>query len=97
MKLALLFLFFFRFASAAEVQVLTLDVKGMVCSFCAQGLVKTLKKDEAVEDVLVDLDSHQVKIRSKSGKSLDRAELVKKVETAGFNVGSESVKTQPSN
>ena len=40
------------FAMPTSVQI---EVKGMVCSFCAQGIKKNISKLEAVESVKVDL------------------------------------------
>ena len=40
----------------------TILVKGMVCSFCVQGVEKKLRQLKSVSDVRVDLEAKKVKV-----------------------------------
>ena len=61
-------------------------VDGMVCDFCAQGLIKTFMKEDAVEKVDIDLTTKKVSIAMKPGKNLDDAVIKKQVDYAGYKV-----------
>lgn len=61
-------------------------VKGMVCSFCANGVEKKFSKREEVEKIDVDLDNKLVTIIFKEGKSIDDDTISKLVTESGFNV-----------
>ncbi len=61
-------------------------VKGMVCSFCAQGIQKKLKAEEAVEKVSVSLESRKVSIATKQGKSLSDDVIRNLLTEAGYSV-----------
>ncbi|MGQ0504538.1 MAG: heavy-metal-associated domain-containing protein [Myxococcaceae bacterium] len=70
-------------ALAAEVQV---TIKGMVCSFCATGLKKTLGAEKGIQAVNVSLEKKRVTLQvdPKHAPSDDRIrELVK---DAGYDV-----------
>lgn len=63
-------------------------VKGMVCSFCTNGVEKTFKAREEVKSIKVDMDEKLVSIDFKEKKTMSD-DLVKKLITdAGFNVAS---------
>lgn len=64
------------------------SVKGMVCSFCANGVEKKFGAREEVEKVDVDLDNKMVTIIFKDGKSIDDETVKKLITEAGFNVDS---------
>ena len=67
-------------AAVADTMI-TAKVNGMVCDFCARAVTKVFGKEDAVENVHVDLDSGEIHVTLKSGAELsdDRvAELVKK-------------------
>lgn len=71
---------------AAQAETIDVGVNGLVCSFCATGIEKSFKKQDAVEQVKVDLDSKKVTIGVKPGRMLDD-ETVKQVLTdAGYSV-----------
>lgn len=61
-------------------------VDGMVCDFCAQGLIKTFKKNENVSDVTIDLTSKEVTIDMKPGTKLDDGEIAKNVDYSGYKL-----------
>ena len=59
-------------------------VHGMVCSFCAQGLITHFKDEAAVADVHVDLGKKLVLLREKKGASISDKEIEKAVVDSGF-------------
>ncbi len=61
-------------------------VDGMVCDFCAQGLIKTFMKEDAVEKVDINLTTKEVRISMKPNKDLDDAVIRKQVDYAGYKV-----------
>ena len=65
---------------------ITATVKGMVCSFCAQGIKKTFGKNEHVEKVDVDLDNKIVTLTTREGHSLTDELVTKGINDAGYDV-----------
>lgn len=63
-----------------------LKVKGMVCSFCAQGLEKRFIKRPEVEAVKVNLETKTVALTFKDGKSIADEELKTAVNEAGYDL-----------
>lgn len=62
-------------------------VDGMVCDFCAQGLIKIFKKnDPNVSDVKIDLTTKAVSIDMKPGTKISDAEIAKNVDYAGYKL-----------
>lgn len=73
------------FAASAQAAEITAKVDGMVCAFCAQGVVYQLEQNENVAKVKVDLDKGIVHITTKEGKSLSETEVRKTITDAGFD------------
>ena len=71
-------------AFAAEVE--TVGVKGMVCSFCAQGITKKFKAQPEVADVDVSLENKFVKITYKEGQKLSQEKIAALLKDAGYEV-----------
>lgn len=69
---------------ASEATMLTVNVKGMVCDFCARAVTKVFGKNEAVEGVHVDLDSGEIHVGLKPGMSLTDAEVEQLVKKSGY-------------
>jgi len=65
---------------------IVVQVRGMVCAFCAQGLDKIFKDEAAVAKVDVSLDLERMDIHLKPGGILDDARIRKLVGDAGFDV-----------
>lgn len=63
---------------------LLVKVNGMVCAFCAQGIEKNFNAKPAVKNTKVDLDTMEVLITLKEGKSLSEKEIKEVVTNAGF-------------
>jgi mercuric ion binding protein len=73
-------------AHAAPDRVMTVKagVNGMVCSFCAQGIVAHFKKHPAVSDVHVDLTRKLVLLEEKKGASISDKEITEFIKKSGF-------------
>ncbi len=70
---------------AGEISV---NVKGMVCSMCAQGIEKKFKA-ACMEKIHVDMDKKVVHI---TGKDISDEEIKKIITEAGYNVSAISRK-----
>lgn len=74
------------FSSVALAEQVTVTVKGMVCSFCAQGIKKTFGKLESVKNVEVDLDKKFVKLDLKDNATLSDEVIKEAINDAGYEV-----------
>ena len=74
-------------AHAAPDRVMTVKagVNGMVCSFCAQGIVAHFKKHPAVSQVHVDLTRKLVILEEKKGASISDREITDFIRKSGFD------------
>ncbi len=61
-----------------------INVKGMVCAFCSQGLTKTFKKLPEVETVHVSLEEKFVHLKMKKDQSLDSEKILNLIKEAGY-------------
>lgn len=61
-----------------------IQVKGLACPFCVQGLEKHLKKLEAVEGVTTSLKEGKVILHLKSGQTVEEKEVREAVKKSGF-------------
>lgn len=68
---------------AADVQI---TIRGMVCSFCAQGLQKVFGAEKGIEKVDVSLDDKTISLRLAPGAKYDDAKLTALVNDAGYDV-----------
>ncbi|UYL08276.1 cation transporter [Bdellovibrio sp. SKB1291214] len=71
-------------AFAAETE--TVGVKGMVCSFCAQGITKKFKEQPEVSNVEVSLEKKYVKLTYNDGKKLSHEKIETLLKDAGYEV-----------
>ena len=78
-KLLLLFSLFLY-----EPQIVEVKIKGMVCSFCAQGLQKGIVKLQEVEKVEINLKKGYAKITVKKGETLPMDEVKEIIKDAGY-------------
>ena len=69
-----------------EPQIVEVKIKGMVCSFCAQGLQKGIGKLEEVEKVEINLKKGYAKITVKKGETLPMDEVKEIIKDAGYLV-----------
>ena len=70
-------------ANAASIEM---EVNGLVCAFCAQGIEKTLRKFDATEDVFVSLEHRTVALSLRERGSITDAELTSAMTNAGYTV-----------
>ena len=70
-------------ALAGEINV---DVKGMVCSMCAQGIQKKFSSLPEVKDLSVDLATKKVVIHTHEGKDVSDAVVTKLITDSGYAV-----------
>lgn len=73
-------------ALAQAVQSLKLQVNGMVCSFCAQGIEKRLKALPEAGPVFIDLRSKVVAVEPRPGQTLNAERVAGEVREAGYEV-----------
>jgi mercuric ion binding protein len=76
-------LLYFSNASHASIKV---TVNGMVCSFCAQGIEKSISKLSATKAVLVDLKNKVVVIEPREGAQLKEQDVIREIREAGYDV-----------
>lgn len=69
-------------------QLVTLEVLGMVCDFCATALNRTFTRREEVAAIYVDLDARTLNVVLLEGAELADAEFEDLVERAGYRVAS---------
>ncbi len=81
--IALAFLLTPFFAAAKTIEM---EVNGLVCAFCAQGIEKTMRKFPATEDVVVSLENKLVAISLKNGQDISDAQLKKAITDAGYTM-----------
>jgi copper chaperone CopZ len=86
MKLVIMTVLFVLVSATAQAETIKVTVNGLVCSFCATGIEKTFRKQEAVEEVKVDLDQKLVLIQTKEQSVLDDETVTKLVKDAGYSV-----------
>jgi mercuric ion binding protein len=61
-------------------------VKGMVCSFCSQGITKKFKENPIVKSVNVNLDMHLVNLEFNENQKLDDQKIEALLKDAGYGV-----------
>lgn len=62
------------------------NVKGMVCAFCAQGITKKFKAEPTVSNVDVSLEKKIVKLTIKEGQELPDAKIESLLKDSGYTV-----------
>ena len=73
-------------SSLASAKTIEMDVNGLVCAFCAQGIEKTMKTFPATEAVFVSLENRIVAVQLKGGTDIDDARLRKAITDSGYTV-----------
>jgi copper chaperone CopZ len=73
-------------ANGAMATTIEMKVFGLVCSFCAQGIEKTLRKNPATADVVVSLEEKLVAVATKEGTDIPDSELTQALTDAGYEV-----------
>jgi copper chaperone CopZ len=72
----------------APVQAATIEmnVNGLVCAFCAQGIEKQLRKFPATADVVVSLEQKLVAVALKDGQDIPDSDLRSALTNAGYTI-----------
>jgi len=70
-------------------------MKGMVCSFCAQGIEKKMKALSETKDVYVDMKKRLVVVEAKEGLTLSQDVINKIINDVGYEVKSIEVSEHP--
>ena len=74
-------------------QEMKVGVKGMVCSFCAQGIEKKFRSQDEVADIQVSLENKFVKLKFKDGKTLSETKIAELLKDAGYEANFSSGET----
>lgn len=89
MKGALLCTWLLAFPLAAQAQgpmAIRVTIKGMVCSFCAVGLKKTLGSEKSIHKIHVNLESKKVTLEVDPSAPPTDKRLRELVKDAGYDV-----------
>jgi len=73
-------------SSFASAKTIEMDVNGLVCAFCAQGISKTMKSFPASDGVFVSLEHRLVAVHLKDGQDIADAQLRKAITDAGYKL-----------
>ena len=74
------------FALPALAGTARVQVNGLVCAFCAQGIKKKFAAEAPVQNVDVNLTTKIVTLDFKPGQNMSDEEISKRIVSAGFNV-----------
>ena len=74
--------------ASAQAATIEMNVSGLVCAFCAQGIEKQLRKFPATADVVVSLEQKLVAVALKDGQDIPDTELRRALTNAGYTVKS---------
>ena len=74
------------FALAGHAATIEMEVNGLVCAFCAQGIEKKLRAFPATSDVIVSLEERLVAVSTKDGQDISDEELRRALTDAGYTV-----------
>lgn len=67
-------------------QSVRVEVNGMVCAFCAQGIRRTFDREPATADILVSLENRLVAIEFKPGMEISDEKITDHLTDAGYDV-----------
>jgi copper chaperone CopZ len=70
----------------AQAKPIRVQVKGMVCAFCAQGIEKKFKALSEISGVKVSLETKFVDLDTKEGKDVSDEKITKIIGDAGYDV-----------
>lgn len=72
--------------STASAATIEMDVNGLVCAFCAQGIEKTLREFPATADVYVSLENRIVAVELADGADIEDETIRTAITDAGYTV-----------
>lgn len=70
--------------AAGTGEQVTAYVNGLVCDFCAQAILKTFGREDAVAEVDVDLSEGEVRLRMKAGATMTDSEITNLIRRSGY-------------
>jgi mercuric ion binding protein len=70
----------------AEAKSISVQVKGMVCAFCAQGIEKKFKSLPEITKVHVSLETKLVSLETQEGKDIPDDQIKKIITESGYDV-----------
>ncbi len=73
-------------SSVVQAKPIRIQVNGMVCAFCAQGIEKKFKAMPQVEALKVSLETKKVDLEIKEGATISDEQIKKIVTEAGYEV-----------
>jgi copper chaperone CopZ len=73
-------------AGVAQAKTIRMEVNGLVCAFCAQGIEKKLRTMQPTQDVYVSLERKLVAVALKDGQDIPDASLKESLRDAGYEV-----------
>ena len=73
-------------ATPAQAKTIKIDVDGLVCAFCAQGIEKKMKAQAATDKVFVSLEKKIVAVALKEGQDISDEKLKSEITDAGYVV-----------
>ncbi|MEM9571042.1 MAG: heavy-metal-associated domain-containing protein [Pseudomonadota bacterium] len=71
---------------ASAQTMVTAKVNGMVCDFCARAVTKVFGKEDAVENVHVDLDNGEIHVTLKTGAAISDERIASLVKKSGYDL-----------
>jgi copper chaperone CopZ len=80
------FLALIALPTVAPATTIEMDVNGLVCAFCAQGIEKKLRALPATSDVVVSLEKKLVALSTKEGQDISDEQLTNALTDAGYTV-----------
>lgn len=86
MKKIILLISLMSIANGHAGEKISVTVKGMVCSFCSQGITKKFKEQPMIKDVNVDLDTHLVSLELNDNQKINDKLIETILKDAGYGV-----------
>ncbi len=86
MKVFLALFVILYFSPAIMAKSLEVQVNGMVCSFCAQGIESKFKELKEVQNIDVVLEKKLVSIKLKDKATLSDEQVKKLIASSGYHV-----------
>ena len=80
----LLFVVLALATATASARTIQMQVNGLVCAFCAQGIEKRMNKFDATQAVFVSLEHRIVAIALKEGSDIPDADLERAITESGY-------------
>ncbi|HTD12729.1 MAG TPA: heavy-metal-associated domain-containing protein [Steroidobacteraceae bacterium] len=73
-------------STSATATTIEMNVNGLVCAFCAQGIEKQLRKFPATADVIVSLEKKLVAVALRDDQDIPDTDLRRALTNAGYTV-----------